>query len=227
MVIITFRPLKVRPDTWKAAGANRPYSPFSSTYSATQALLAKELHQLGARSAHLQVELRDPTRGVRQDGQLRSGALVDHPGVILTIETKRHGTLVYPCDAYQGRYSHPAWQENLRAIALGLEALRKVERYGIAGRGQQYAGFAELGAGTAMGGESGFTPERAAELLAAEANRGFGDEWVSAEDLLADDRSLVPGAYRDAARLHHPDTGGDPAMFRLITEARDLLLEGS
>jgi hypothetical protein len=41
----------------------------------------------------------------------------------------------------------PSWQDNLRAIALGLEALRKVERYGIANRGEQYAGWAQLTAG--------------------------------------------------------------------------------
>ena len=33
------------------------------------------------------------------------------------------------------------WQHNLRSIALGLEALRAVDRYGISRRGQQYAGF--------------------------------------------------------------------------------------
>jgi hypothetical protein len=33
------------------------------------------------------------------------------------------------------------WQDNLRAVALGLEALRRVERYGIAQRGEQYAGW--------------------------------------------------------------------------------------
>ena len=33
------------------------------------------------------------------------------------------------------------WQHNLRSIALGLEALRAVDRYGISRRGEQYAGF--------------------------------------------------------------------------------------
>lgn len=33
------------------------------------------------------------------------------------------------------------WQHNVRSIALGLEALRAVDRYGITRRGQQYAGF--------------------------------------------------------------------------------------
>jgi hypothetical protein len=33
------------------------------------------------------------------------------------------------------------WQHNIRSIALGLEALRAVDRYGISRRGEQYAGF--------------------------------------------------------------------------------------
>lgn len=225
-MILTFRPLKVRPPSWKTADANRPYSPFSSTYKSTKGLLADELRHLGAVNAFVQVELSDPIRGVRQDGQLRSGAVAIHPGVILTIETRKHGTLVYPCDAYTGRGGRPAWQENLRAIALGLKALRTVERYGIAGRGQQYAGFAELGSGMPMGSGEGMTLERAAELLATEACRGFGDDWVTADTLITK-RDHVAGAYRDAVRLHHPDVGGDAEMFRLITEARDLLLAGA
>lgn len=37
-----------------------------------------------------------------------------------------------------------SWQENVRAIALGMEALRKVERYAITEADQQYAGFMAL-----------------------------------------------------------------------------------
>lgn len=39
------------------------------------------------------------------------------------------------------------WRDNVRAIAKGLEALRAVDRWGVAKRGQQYAGFALLTAG--------------------------------------------------------------------------------
>lgn len=36
------------------------------------------------------------------------------------------------------------WQANVRAIALGMEALRKVERYAITEADQQYSGFMQL-----------------------------------------------------------------------------------
>jgi hypothetical protein len=221
---LTFRPLTAPLPGWKPAHANRPYSPFSATASATRSLLTGELRHIGARTAHLQVLLTDPVRGVRNDGQLRAKAQAAHPGVALTIDTRSHGTLVYDTDAYQGGRGLQGWEVNLRAIALGLHDLRRLERYGIAKRGQQYAGFAELGSGMAM--SSGMTAERAAELLAVEACRGFGDDWVTADALLEDPEGLVKGAYRDAVRLHHPDVGGDPEMFRLLTEARDLLQGG-
>lgn len=214
---LTFRPLKVRPDTWKPADADRPASPFDSTYDQTLDLLDRELNHLGATAAFLQVELTNSS-DVRVDGLLRAHAKVTHPGVVLTVETRRLGTHSYPCDRFGQRSwmpdPKPAWQENLRAIALGLEALRKVERYGIADRGQQYAGFAELGSGTPMG-SGAMTVDEAAELLGTES--GVGSER------LLDDPKRVASAYRVAAQLHHPDAGGDPEMFRRLTEARDLL----
>lgn len=34
----------------------------------------------------------------------------------------------------------------------------------------------------------------------------------------------LAGAYRDAVKAHHPDVGGDEAMFMRLTQARNLLL---
>lgn len=228
-MILTFRPLKTRPPGWKTAEAARPPSPFDATYSATLELLDRELRHLDATAVFLQLDIDDAD--VRIDGQIRANANPNHPGVMLTIETRRHGVLVYDCDAFSRRYwrgNRPAWQDNLRAIALGLEALRRVERYGIAERGQQYAGFRELGAGMPMGSGK-MSLDEAARLLADTACEAFGDDWVDAETLLAvgapDHESLVRGAYRDAVQVHHPDRGGDPETFQRLTEARDLLLE--
>lgn len=51
--------------------------------------------------------------------------------------------LIYATDACED------WRHNVRSIALGLEALRAVDRFGISRRGEQYAGFrAALPAGT-------------------------------------------------------------------------------
>ncbi len=227
-MILTFKPLRLRPEHWLAVDADRPTSPFSATYRQTLQLLDHELFQLDALDVHLQVLA--ASSQIRLDGQLRSDARVDHPGVILTIGTRRHGVLVYETDRYTrrwGRNANPAWQENLRAIALGLEALRKVERYGIARRGEQYAGYRELGSGVPMP-PAQMTVEQAAAFLIEHGDNkvvaGVAGGYTVAEllDRFAGDR--IEACYRRAAKHLHPDAGGDPALFVKLTEARDLLI---
>ncbi len=218
---LTVRPIDTWPEGWRDAGRDRKPNPFRVTsYAATLDLLDKELNQLDARAAHLQVDV-EPGQ-VRLDGHLRAGAKVRHPGVILTIDTRRLGVLTYPCDTFAGRWSGdpPDWQINLRAIALGLEALRKVERYGIAERGQQYAGFKALGAGEPVAmAAAPMTVEEAARLLAEAA----GYPTPTDDNAVQAVANAAQTLWRAAAKTHHPDRGGDPTAFRRLTEARDLL----
>lgn len=209
-MILAFAPIKIRPEHWGPPGWRE--KPFSATYGSTLALLDRELDKLGATAVQLQVDTSDAN--VRLDGQLKASAVVNHPGVILTIETRKHGTLVYETDMYA------PWQQNLRAIALGLEALRKVDRYGIARRGQQYAGYRELPAGMPL--DAGLTVEEAARLIAEHC--GDSTNWL---DKVAADPFLALDLFKAAAFHCHPDVGGDPDLFRRLTEARDLLKAAS
>jgi hypothetical protein len=125
--------------------------------------------------------------------------------VILTLDSK-HGPLSYPCDTFT------TWQDNVRAIALALEALRKVDRYGVTKRGEQYRGFLAI------------------EATAAPA--GFADAHQAAEFLFDVSRSLAaPGkegmaaVLRKAQRMSHPDLGGDAATFQRVTLAESKLRE--
>lgn len=219
-MILTFRPIKVWPDGWQDPRRSRTSSPFRATHSDTLQLLDRELRHLSATSVTLQVDASE--RDCRLDGQLRSDAKVRHPGVILTIETKKFGTLVYPCDAFIGSYwgsrRLDGWQANLRAIALGLEALRKVERYGIAERGQQYAGYRELPSGIALG--TAMTVEDAARLLCDATMDEIGEDPREIDRV----RDVAQSLWREAAKKYHPDVGGDPEVFRRLTAARDLLV---
>lgn len=70
---------------------------------------------------------------IRVDGGLYAHARPASSGVRVTFES-RYGPLVYATD----RFDH--WRDNVRAIALGLEALRKVDRYGIIRRGSSTPG---------------------------------------------------------------------------------------
>lgn len=209
-MILTFRPLTNPLAHWGEEG--RKPSLFKSSYADTLAQLEEEIWHLGATDVFLQV-IAAPT-DVRLNGQLRANAKVEHPGVILTIDTEDYGTLVYETDRFTGTYNRPSWQQNLRAITLGLAALRKIERYGIAKRGQQYAGYRELGAGTPMPAASMTLEDAAALLMPKEP------QWILDADL-----GDMKEAFRQLSKSAHPDAGGDPETFRHLTEARDLLLK--
>jgi hypothetical protein len=201
-------------DRWPGEfSPEREYTPFTATWADTVDLLAREVEALGATEIVLQLAITE--RECRRDGWIRADARPTHPGVIVSF-TSRHGPLRYHTDRFTHRRWNgylPGWQSNVRAIALGLEALRRIDRYGIAGAGQQYTGWNALPAGRPL--PAAMTADEAEGILRAAAGPG-GDDSQSYLDL-----------YRLAARRHHPDTGGDPAEFRRITEARDLLAGAS
>lgn len=219
-MILAFAPIDRWPEGWNR-DVGPPKSPsFSATFSATLDLLDRELNFLSARDVALLVDA--DHSGVRRDGQLAANAKVRYHGVILRFQTPKYGVLTYPCNTFGDgsvwtgarNMTMPAWQMNLRAIALGLEALRKVERYGIAERGQQYAGFAQIGSGTAMGQTlaHAMTEDEAWKILYEGAAVIKGPHPIEAKYL-----------YRGAAARHHPDRGGDPEVFNKIGEAYRLL----
>lgn len=214
---LTFRPL-VDLSVF-TTGVERKPNRFKASYRSTLDLLDTELDHLHSTEAWLQVVLEDPA-GVRLDGQLRANAKVTHPGVVLTIVSRDHGTLVYPCDRFEGRYysDPPDWQLNLRAIALGLRDLRRLDDYGITSRGEQYAGFRELGAGTEVAGEA-MTLDQAAQWL------GDAAGWSAPPDPA--DLNMIDLAYREAAKQHHPDVGGSTAMMSYLNSARAFLMRGA
>lgn len=78
---------------------------------------------------------------IRLDGRPRANARPRTPAVRISFES-RHGSLTYATDRFDD------WRDNLRAIALSLEALRAVDRYGVNKGGEQYLGFMALGAGS-------------------------------------------------------------------------------
>lgn len=220
MTRLVFRPIESWPGTLTA---ERDYSPFSADWRDTLDLLDRELHFLGVRDeAVVQVAL--PERSFRASGEIRGDAREpDHPGVILSFESKlgplRYWTDRFTARGYTGTGPKASWKHNLRAVAKGLESLRTVERYGIAERGEQYAGWKQLGAGTPLGPPQPMTRDEAARILLVGA-----DMPTSALAEVLTDPDFVAIAYRIAAKRNHPDTGGSADVFRKISEARDVLL---
>lgn len=140
---LTFRPLpawpyppqKTRPDLFKAS------------YNRTLEDLEREIGYLGG--DEIIVGLVVAADQIRLDGRMRADARVNHPGVELSFEKRGRldpitnqrapgERLVFHTDV------HSDWRSNLRAIALGLESLRAVDRYGITSTAEQYAGFLQL-----------------------------------------------------------------------------------
>lgn len=68
---LPFRPMLTLPPGFKPAGASRPYARFDMNHERNLADLDRELKHLGAKSAHLQIELANGERDVRNDGQIR------------------------------------------------------------------------------------------------------------------------------------------------------------
>lgn len=193
---LTFRPISVWPGVLTK---DRIRSQFKARYSATLELLDRELVHLGAERAVLELDIQEAD--LRLDGMIRANARPTHPGVVVSFDSK-HGPLRYATDLYDD------WHSNLRAIALGLEALRKVDRYGITKTGEQYAGWRAL----TQGSEEPMTREEALMFLADSAG------WTA----LATGRD-VERAYRAAAKRLHPDTGGNAAGFDRLKKAKALL----
>ncbi len=218
-------PLQVRSaDAAMFTTQDRDPNPFDRTelYKRTLRELKVELQHLRVTQAWLQVVLAGGEADLRADGQLRSRAKIISPGVALTVETIDYGRLVYSCDQHEGRWSNdpPDWQINLRAITIGLHDLRRLERYGVADRGQQYAGFRELGAGTAVRGATQ-SREDVARYLATMA--GWTTDGAAPQALLTDP-AQVDAAWREASKRNHPDLGGNPTQQACINTARDHLL---
>lgn len=224
-MILYYRPIKVWPEGWsREDNPECTRSPFSSAWSVTMDELDREVAFLGAEEATLQVDT--AAANCRADGGLRGDARVNYRGVILVVDSADYGTLTYPCNKFTTGGEREAWRENTRAIVLGLESLRRVERYGIADRGQQYAGYAQLGTGIALGASDAMTVDQAAAFVAEYSIESpiSGRGVFTAEEILASPTKLR-SALRLASRYLHPDTGGDDEKFRRLREAQ-VLLEG-
>lgn len=197
---LTVRPLTTWPGP-RTPDAKRVRSQFSAPLKSTLAVLDRELTKLSAWSPVMEVAIAE--NQFRVDGRPRAAARAEHPGVVLSLPRTSVGALRYAADRYL------AWQDNLRAIALGLEALRQVERYGITRRGEQYAGFKALPPGV----DGPIDADAAATLLQRAA--GYTTDLT--------DPARLDAVFRAASKKAHPDKGGTAADFDRLVQARDLL----
>lgn len=183
--------------------------------SETLALLRRELGEIGCRRAVIEAGFRDDD--IRLDGWPKSNARAPgDPGVILRVLDSKVGPLTYPCDTFT------SWEDNLRAIALALEALRKVDRYGVTRRGEQYTGWKALPAqGTAT-----LTAQAAIAILVARDPRSAqvtSDVAIRMQAEALRSREVARDVYLAAAKATHPDAGGETDAFQQVQSCRAVL----
>lgn len=150
-------------DADSIAGDGVP-SNFSASWTDTLLLLDRELRALDARDVVLQLDVL--AGQLTKDGRLRARSKAASRAVRISWEGPDGPVHIDTAEFVRGYGASMAedWQHNVRAIALGLEALRKVDRYGI-GRGKQYAGFKALGAGSGAMAMGGMTTDEAVRII--------------------------------------------------------------
>jgi hypothetical protein len=192
------------PTTWPGkSNGERGNSPFKSDWGATLSLLERELRHLNAHDVVLAIGVL--AAHIRNDGGVRADARIREPGVVLSF-TSGPDRLSFPCDRFN------FWQDNVRAIALALEALRKVDRYGVQS-GRQYQGFKALpGAGQSS---IGMSTDAAALVLSALT----GDPPMPMTTRAGAAREAV----RSARAKAHPDRGGDRLIWDDVNQAAAIL----
>lgn len=210
MISIRFVPI----DKWPGETPRFTHaSKFEATYSKTLDLLQRELRQLGARDVVMQAFFR-PNQ-IRQDGFPYSGARPERSGVILSFRTASKGAFSFPC----WRYSK--FEDNVRAIALSLEALRAVDRYGVTQRAEQYQGWKQI---EAPGARPVFeSADSAARFVCVKAT-GEDPKPEELREMLMPGSKLRTFYYRKAAAKLHPDQpNGSHEEFVMLQQALAVL----
>lgn len=154
--------------------------------------LQRELDRLGAADLTLSSNLRP-----RLDGGVvaNQGEPVD-PGAAVYFRFKGRAT-VFACDTYR------RLANNIAAIAAHVDALRRIDRYGVGSIEQALAGYRALPADTAADWRAVF---------------GFPAHVNVTEDQLQT-------KYRERAYVAHPDRGGTDDMMAHVNRAREFALQ--
>lgn len=196
--------LQVRPFDGPAPPSADQWSRFQAPLRRTLTLLRRELEQLQAKNIVIELDVTD--RDIRLDGYPRANARIASPAVRVTFDS-RYGPLRYETAEYRD------WQDNLRAIALSMESLRAVDRYGVSKRGEQYRGWKQLASGAHDNAEGLHTVDQARQWLIDT----FPRETGGAE--------TIGQLVKRAIRLTHPDLGQDRDvdLHRRVLRAKELI----
>jgi hypothetical protein len=178
------------PDGWPWTNAyarqRARFAHYKKPLTVSQAIdrLSGELHRLGAASELLSTNL-----DLRLDGLPRSGqAEPSDSGAAVWFWLKKK-PLCLACD----RWDRVA--DNIAALAQHIDALRRIDRYGVGSIEQAFAGYVAL-------------PAKASDwwvILGVSPNATIDE---------------VNSRFKELARTNHPDVGGNVDEFQRISAAR-------
>lgn len=152
--------------------------------------LERQLDALGAKNPTLSTNVTLNLRGIPRGDENPSD-----PGAAIYFSFRGKAT-VLACDSYY------RVADNIAALAAHIDALRRIERYGVGTIEQALAGYKALPADTAADWRAVF---------------GFpADSTPNAEQ--------VRTAYLAAAKERHPDVGGTEIEMSHLNRARDFAL---
>jgi len=134
---------------------------------------------------------------LRNDGFPRANAPDPKDAGVAVYFKYKGKDMVFACDKYH--YT----RENIYAIAMTIDALRGIERWGASDMMERaFAGFQGLPA------------------VASQPWR----EVLYLNSIDCPTRDEIETAYRMLAKKHHPDLGGDRDQFERVTQARQAAL---
>jgi len=169
-----------------------------TVYGACQDVLA-ELKRLRAGNAPiLSSNLRVKPNGMAYAGQ----RIPDDPGVSVWF-VLRGEPRVLACDRWQ------RVEENFRAVALHIGAIRGMDRWGVGSIEQAFAGFVAL-------------PERAGGTPWWDVLEYDGEP----DNIASLTREEVEKRFRELAHKYHPDKGGTLEEWHRLQDARAQALAG-
>jgi hypothetical protein len=200
-------------ETWPGKSTpKRKESTFRASYLNTLDLLEEELSRIKAKDILIQAFFtRDQ---LRNDSWPKTSAQPSDVGVIVSFESPK-GPLSFPCDTFT------TFDCNLRAIALALQALRAVDRYGVTQGNEQYRGWARLAAPADQPFKSA---NEAAWFIKSKAYPDIAHRADFISLHIQTDKAERDKAYRLAAKALHPDSnGGSHEMFIRLQAAMRML----
>lgn len=195
---IMFRPMPEEPE-WRALPKGcKPRASYNRAFG----LLRQELRAVEA--TDIIIEAGFNTNNIRNDGWPYSSAKPSHSTVRLGFKKKGKTPLSFTSGG------HGDWVQNVYLIAMTLERLRAIERYGCVQGDEQYRGFSAL-------------PPGGSAIAAAEwASPMHASIWLGEVAKMEPSRDLKL-LYRAAAMAAHPDTGGSPELMSKVNRARDFI----